>query len=228
MKTTAGQSMTEFLIVLPVLLLLILGAIQAFLIYQTKSALNYATFEAARSGSLENASRTAIDNGFTRGLAPLFVRSPTTNNKYEDMASGLLTAREFVGQEITNQNVRIELISPSEAAFNEYYDADVFASTGIKEIPNHHLSYRPASIGTSGVNIQDANVLKVRISYCMNLIVPFVDTILSNAASVVANNNFETACSDNDNKGSHRIPVSAHAVMRMQSPARFCNGCFDN
>lgn len=228
MKRSRGQSMTEFLIVLPVLLLLILGAIQAFLIYQTKSALNYATFEAARAGSLENASRSAIDNGFSRGFAPLFVRSPKTNNKFEDLTAGLFDAREFVRQEIVDNNVWVGLISPSKAAFDEYYDRAVFSSTGSKEIPNHHLSYEDTGIGTSGVNLQDANILKVRISYCMKLIVPFVDVILSSAAGAVASNTFETECVDSEKKGGHRMPVSAHAVIRMQSPARFCSGCFDN
>ena len=39
-----GQAMVEYIIVLPVLLMLVLGAIQFALLYQVKSTLNYATF----------------------------------------------------------------------------------------------------------------------------------------------------------------------------------------
>ena len=70
-----GQAMVEFLIVTPVFILLIFGTVQVALIYSAKTTLNYATFQAARIGALNNATYTGIRKGLTRGLAPLFTTS---------------------------------------------------------------------------------------------------------------------------------------------------------
>ena len=49
-RCMAGQSMVEFLIVLPSLLLIVFGIFQFSLIYQARSALNHAAFVGARQG----------------------------------------------------------------------------------------------------------------------------------------------------------------------------------
>ncbi len=202
-----GQSMTEFLVVMPVMLLLILGAIQFILIYQTKSTLNYATFEAARAGSLENASRAAVDNGFTRGLAPLFARFSTTQKKgtgYKELAEKVILARNLARSEITDGHVKIELLNPTPQMFQAFDN---------NTIPNDHLAFRQ---NENGINLQDANLLKLRITYCMRLIVPMVSSIITQAAG--------GHCDTTDS----RFPIVSQAIMRMQSPAIGCDSdCFD-
>ena len=201
-----GQSMTEFIVVMPVMLLLILGAIQFTLIYQAKSTLNYATFEAARAGSLENASRDAVDNGFTRGLAPLFARFTTTKKDgsgYDELAKKVIVARKLARNEVTDGHVTIELLNPTPQMFQAFDN---------NTIPNDHLAYRE---NESGVNLQDANLLKLRITYCMRLIVPMISSIITQAAG--------GACDTDD----LRFPIVSQAIMRMQSPAIQCDGCFD-
>ena len=47
-RHAAGASMVEFIIVLPILLLLCLGILQFGLLYQAKSTLDYAALQAAR------------------------------------------------------------------------------------------------------------------------------------------------------------------------------------
>jgi len=53
-KKQFGTSMVEFLIVIPMLLFVGLGIMQFGLVYHAKSVLNYATFEAARAGAVNN------------------------------------------------------------------------------------------------------------------------------------------------------------------------------
>ena len=50
-----GSASVEFLIAVPVLLLMGLGGMQTILFYDAKTTLNYATFEAAREGAVSNA-----------------------------------------------------------------------------------------------------------------------------------------------------------------------------
>jgi len=199
--------MTEFLVILPVMLLLILGAIQFVLIYQVKITLNYATFEGARAGSLENASRKSVDNGLTRGLAPLFARFSTTRefaggNDYAELAEKVIDARQFARDEITNGHIKIELLNPTVRMFQAFNNA----------IPNDHLSFREEE---NGINLQEANLLKIRVTYCMNLIVPMVNNLIS----TVAGGNCQRL----------RFPVVSTSIIRMQSPAERCRAsvCFD-
>ena len=55
-----GQAMVEFGIIVFVLLLLILGTLQFAFIYHAKIQLNYAAFETARAGALNNARMWAM------------------------------------------------------------------------------------------------------------------------------------------------------------------------
>lgn len=216
MRNQLGQSMTEFLVVMPVMLLLILGAIQFILIYQTKTTLNYATFEAVRAGTLENASRTSIEHGLTRGLAPLFARFPTTveqagtSDGYNALAVKVKAAREFARDEITNGYVKIELLHPTSEMFDKFPD---------NTIPNDHLGFRE---NINGVSVQDANLLKIRISYCMKLIVPLVNSLIADKGD----DKFNLNCGD---AGEQRLNIVSTATMRMQSPAIKCkvDPCFD-
>lgn len=223
MKYQHGQSMTEFLVVMPVMLLLIFGAIQFIFIYQAKSTLNYATFEAARAGSLQNASRSSINNGFTRGLAPLFARFSKTDNTDDALADKALSARELARDEVTNGFVKIELLNPTRLDFNTHFDRDVFANTGKKEISNDSLGFKFSLGGKQ--SIQDANLLKLRITYCLKLIVPIVDSVIAKAVLSVTGDDFEKECLDAETP---RIPIVSQAIIRMQSPARECTGCFAN
>ena len=74
-RRATGASMVEFIIVLPILLLLCLGILQFGLLYQAKSTLDYAALQAARAGALNNGKSAAMRTGLARGLAPLYART---------------------------------------------------------------------------------------------------------------------------------------------------------
>ncbi len=269
-----GQSMTEYLIILPSLLLLVLGVIQFALIYQAKASLNYATFMGARQGALKNASMTSIMDGVAGGMTPFFMR--TSNAPFlDDMAK----ARMISAIEVFNPNTaKVEIISPTPEAFDAF---SLMSTTG--DISNDNLMFRDSNDLKDGMSIQDANLLKIRVTYCVKLMVPFVDRVIyalntgiaevknmtqasywaSNAetipnmcskmndtyasarqqvdsltaampagVSLTANGlanavinqlpqQFPTIPVLNWNVGGMRIPITAEAIVRMQSPVKF-------
>ncbi len=235
MSRQQGQSMTEFAIILPILLFLILGALQFIFIYQVKTTLNYATFEAARAGSLENAQIDAVQNGFSRAMAAYFTR-PADDTDIQKSAA-VVRARELVRQQIEDGLVRFERINPTQNSFDTFGED---AGGGMIEIPNSHLIFRDAGpTDNRGLSIQDANLLKIRITYCVDLIVPFANRIIETAAKGFTDSPdpgdaltcencdaFEAQCMDPDD--STRITVVSHAIIRMQSPAQSCPNCFAN
>jgi hypothetical protein len=277
LRKLRGQSMVEYLIILPSLLLLTLGAIQFALLYQIKSQVNYATFAAARQGALKNGNANAIKDAFGAAMAPLFTSSPDI--------PGLLRGRVVGAVEAFNPLVTtIERISPPESVKQDFGIPDPEDSNK-RIVPNDNLQYRPTTIGAnSKLNIQDANILKIRVTYCAKLIVPLanvaiyslvngiegtknlageffstpndknsgaknpntcamlkdklsskVSTVSDIGAYVGADLGFiQTVLNEITDKlnnasipfinwtiGGYRIPVTAEAVVRMQSPMRF-------
>jgi TadE-like protein len=212
-----GQSMTEFIIVLPVMLILILGGFQVALIYQAKTTLNYAAFLAARTGAVTNGHIGLMENALARGMAPLYTHC--------DESEEVQRARDYVRQEITAGFARIDIINPPTTAFS---DSTSYSSAGDKFIPNDNLMYRVTNVGSSsGLSIQDANLLKIRVTYCYPMYVPYIDRILTRIMTQAADpdncpeclnvyptggGTFENGCFLND-----RFPINAQAIVRMQS-----------
>ena len=270
-----GQTIVEYLIVLPCLLLLVLGVIQFLFIYQAKTSLNYAAFMGARQGALKNAAMFSIMDGVASGMTPYFMRTAigATPNSVD-----LSKARRIATIEIFNpSSTEIKILNPTTAAMDYF----VSFSEMENEIPNDHLMYRVANGG--GMSIQDANLLKIRVTYCVKLVVPFVDRIIygvtagiqgvrqltneSFAGTAETNGNYCTAINKKFgqvdpknmpiidttlidgvtqkvygqavnpdpkgnfptdeqllwNVGGRRIPITAEAIVRMQSPVRPLN-----
>ena len=88
-KSQHGHAMTEFVIVIPVLILLIFGTLQIGLIYSAKVTLNYATFQSALLGATNNATYSALRRGLIRGLAPLYTESRDLDGIKFDIAKGI-------------------------------------------------------------------------------------------------------------------------------------------
>lgn len=161
-----GQTITEYLIILPVLLLLVLGVIQYAFIYQAKISLNYATFMGARQGALKNGNLRSIQDGIAAAMTPFFMRTNTT----PDLAT-LGIARSVAMIEIFNPGTAtVEIISPTQGTF--------VAHSVNGAIPNDNLMFRPSNIPIGGMSIQDANLLKIRVTYCVKLNVPVVNRVI--------------------------------------------------
>lgn len=182
-RAVKGQAMIEFLIVIPVLILLIFGAIQIGLIYSAKTTLNYATFQSARLGAVNNATYTSLRRGLIRGLSPLFTSTATLTNLKNDIETGIDSGgvRRDASSEVDNYT-RIIRISP----MSSHFDSAAFGvqnDEGIYQIPNDNLMYRPDD-RVDDVSIQDANLLKIRVQYCYKLMVPLVNRVIGNLSEL--------------------------------------------
>ena len=159
----AGQATIEYLFVVPILLLILLASLQFVFIYEAKMALNYAAFVGTREGALKNGSMAAIQDGLASGFAPFFVHG--TNQQ------ALKDGRAQAKAELGNSSLAlITIVNPTSDAYSNFANA-------AGEIPNDNLMYRP--ITPSGdMNVQDANLLKVRVTYCVRLVVPIINRMI--------------------------------------------------
>jgi len=220
-RHSAGQGLTEFVIVFPVLMILIFGTIQVAFIYSAKTTLNYATFQAARMGALNGATYDGIKKGLVRGLAPLYTHGATDDEMFAGVARALFEVENFT---------RITRINPRVAHFGPHgtYDSEVSDVV----IPNDNLMYRDASVGA--ISIQDANLLKIQVEYCYPLMVPIVDRFLAtinqqtgelfgpNVIVTQSRNakDYDTICAGVRGAGNAGFIITSEAVVRMQSAAQ--------
>jgi hypothetical protein len=158
-----------------------------------------------------------MENAFARGMAPLY----THCNQSDEVQR----ARTHVREEIKVGFARIDIINPPLSAFS---DSTSIRSGTDRLIPNDSLMYRVTNPGTSsGLSIQDANLLKIRVTYCYPMYVPYIDRIITRIMTLPddpdtcpecrnlypnGDGSFESGCLAND-----RFPINAQAVIRMQS-----------
>lgn len=229
-KRQSGQAMVETTIILAVMLLLILGAIQFALLYRAKVTLNYATFEATRAGALNYGSRRAVEFALARGLAPIYT-AIRPGESMLDKVDAVKTARDRVMNEIDGAAggdfVCIQRLNPTDDAFTAHGITDPTGTFSEPVIPNDNLIYRAIDTNGSQVSIQDANLLKIKVTYCHRMIVPFISQLVKNLMLGAADpedvppdwttphlNSFKRNCfADN------RFPIESISIVRMQTPA---------
>lgn len=202
-RASSGQSMVEFIIAAPVLLFLILSTIQFVLLYRIKATLDYAALEAARAGAVRGADKGEMRRGLARGMTPLFAHKTSLAE---------LQAAYFKSEVEMGLYGRIEVINPTRAAWNEHKEKQY---NGRDALPNDTLAYRSDRVGSSGVNVQDANILKIKVTYQAPLVVPFVSWVLRGKSDYLKAGTFEGSSL---NPITHRLPIESYAIVRMQSP----------
>ena len=208
-----GQGATEFIIVLPVALLLIFSIMQIALAYQAKTALNYAVFSAARESALHGGTLESVKRGFSVGLAPFYT--------YDDDPLAVPYAVDQVYRHIDDGLVVFSRINPPVTAFFDFSSIlETDAATGLPALPNDNLMYRDATRGSaSQLSIQDANLLKIGVLYCYPLSFPLVNTVISKLAEAggLTNGKYCNSKSKASTPGQPSLPIIASAIVRMQS-----------
>lgn len=202
-RETSGQSMVEFIIVVPVVLFMILFVVQAVMLYRIKATLDYAALQAARAGAVSGADRGRMREGLARGMTPLF----THGKDVTALHTGYYKARADM---LIHSN--IDVISPTRQAWSEFREKQ---HNGREALPNDNLAFRSSHVGASGVNVQDANILKIRVTYQAPLVVPFVGLVLGGRSAYLESGTFE---SSPINRLTGRLPIESYAIVRMQSP----------
>lgn len=204
-----GQAMTEFIIVVPVLILLIFGTVQIGFIWSAKTTLNYATFQAARLGAVNHATHSSLRRGLIRGLSPLFT------HRADDDA--MAAAQERAAIEVDN-HVRITRISPTEAQFAPG-GFGIQDDNGVWSIPNDNLMFRDPTRQVGGATLQDANLLKIRVEYCHRLEVPMVNRMIGALSALSYSGDYDSVCGVRAG-GRRGFIIFADAIVRMQSAAQ--------
>lgn len=217
-----GASVTELLVAMLAMAPLVLGAIQMAMFYHAKSIINYATFEAARAGAVSGAQIGPMKSAFERNILPLYGSGTTATSIIKALAKAKVDVwLKTVPTKGFGAGGRIELLSPTREAFNDF---GMRINSGNLTIPNDHLRYRRNDIGgTSKVTIQDANLLKIKVTYGYKMIVPVINKIIAKF--------MQTADKDKKNVLFYlgdppRLPIVSYATVRMQSNAVFKKGYY--
>ena len=199
--------MTETIVAVPVLWLVIGLAIELAVLFETKAALNHATLQSARAGMVANADPAALVNGLARGLLPLFSPEP-----------GLAGAAETLAAETLPDVLvfsRIRILNPTRAAFTDFGEA----VNGNRQIPNDELHRRSTVAGgASGISIQDANLLKLEVTYGAETKVPGLGILLSE--TILLFNRGQLDPFEIQLLEAGRLPVLSTATVRMQTPTK--------
>lgn len=190
-RRQTGVSMIETLVVFPIVILMGFGIVHLGLVYQARANLEYAALMGARIGSV-----SSIDIGRMR----------------TEIAKRLDASR--VGPGAVDPNaITITILNPSVQMFLDCGEdpTDSGACDGGLaqcEIPFYGLQFRPTTANCDGVSIQDANILRIKVTYAFDSKVPFMNMKL-----------FATDDGDLDGND-NTVDINAVATVRMQTPAR--------
>ena len=206
-----GAAMIEFTVVGPIITMLGLAVLQYAMLFFAKQQLNHASFMAAREGATINANMGAVRAAYVRALVPMYGggQSPA------QLALSLARANAD-----TAGNVNIELLNPTRESFADWNDTDLQAALktgGKRVIPNVGQAFKNQDIGpASGQSIQDANLIKLRITHGYLPKVPLISRLYTKYLKWqdLGDDAFHTRLVNDG-----RIPVVTHITLHMQSDA---------
>ncbi|MCT7946509.1 TadE/TadG family type IV pilus assembly protein [Shewanella septentrionalis] len=221
----SGQSLTEFLVLMPIFFLVLCGILEFTYIYRAKTTLNTATFEAARAGSLNNAQLDPMREALRKGMVPLYMQGGTGTLK---MGEAYIKVR-LDEAAMNKASATVTIVHPTIAVFDTFKvkrKTALVNDTTDKErwiIPNDSLLYRSAKKETvkiagknESLNIQDANLLKVKTLWCYKLKVPILRELLVSSLGWFGSPE-QRACNALGALGGPRLALSSQSTIRMQS-----------
>lgn len=216
-----GASVTEILVVTPLVILLGMIGMQYALMYNAKTNITYASYEAARAGAINHADPQAIEDGLLKSLLPLLSTNlksfkADTTNPLTATAQGKLALEKLKFDEA--RFMKIEIISPNEAAFNACNNVQLqkILNTTNKVIPNKHNDIQNYKCSDPNISISQANVLKLRITYGYKPKIPLAKDMFVSIASFVRGSQEKF---DLKLLASDRIPITVDVSAQMLSPA---------
>lgn len=230
----AGQSLIEFIVVMPLFFAILFGIFEFTFIYKAKTTLNTATFEAARAGSLQHGRMSAMVDALAKGMTPLYMKGKASA-QIAGMTQAYLQSRAVatVIQQLPGV-AAVEIISPSPAVVDAFSVQRRIKPVGESEyqmatfIPSDNLYFRSSTDlqvntedGQIKMNIQDANILKICTFWCYRMKTPLVSRLIRQVITspmLTANAEEQMACNAASGlTGGNYMALRSHAVMRMQS-----------
>jgi hypothetical protein len=224
-----GITLVEFAIVSPFALLLVLGIIQLGLMFSAKQVVNAGAFLAARAGSVQNAQLDRMRDVMVKSLAP-FYQDTTNTNDFTRLSTALAKATaDTTCTAFSGCFLAIQLLNPPPEAFDDFGITGSL-SPGHTYIPNDNLEFRSHSIvgPASGLSIQEANALKIKVTYGYELKVPLmrsvfgaimcsIDSGLNAFGHTAVTGTPSNDCTTFYQNG--RVPIVSYATVQMQTPA---------
>ena len=230
LRAEGGAGAVEFIVVFLAFAALITGLFETTRVYRTKLTLNTATFHAARAGSVNHARTGPMEAELANNMAPMYALGQRSSSGLQEALLRARAVAELPG-------IGLEVVSPSREIFDQLRKqqwvrrSDQESYRWQQVIPNDNLKYRPREMATfdsdgssEQINLQDANLLKVRSLWCHRLVVPALDRAifeLMNLPMFVSSRQLVCSAISNRNiKGiasGFYLPVVADATVRMQS-----------
>lgn len=226
-RAQRGQGGVEFVVIFLTFAALILGLFEMTRVFRAKHLLNTATFAAARAGTVHNARVAPMNGELANGMVPMYMQGDRS-------VAGLTAALTRAQAMVALPGLGVQIVSPTGAIFDQLKKEQRIRRTDEDEyrwqdvIPNDNLRWRPrdtATIGSGEINLQDANLLKVRTLWCHRLIVPALDGVIYGIVNLpMFVGDRQLVCSgisDGAVPGIARgfyLAITADATLRMQSP----------
>ncbi|HBC57624.1 MAG TPA: hypothetical protein DCZ03_10715 [Gammaproteobacteria bacterium] len=234
-QTQKGAAFTETLIVLPIIGLLVGGALQLSFLWEAKSALNHTSLLVARAAAMNSLDQQAMRDAFVNGMLPYY--HPDVANPSDWVAKKQSARVDLFGENGTEFiNGRFRIVNPTLDAFSDW---GLPCGDSCSEIPNDLMRYRDTAVGgASLVNIQDANLVRVQLAYGIEPIVPVVGEMIYRIVRMlyipeppdpdfpfIQDPSLDTLTAPTKEwllpiVENGRIPMTAVATVRMQSPAQ--------
>ena len=220
-----GVSTVEFVVVFPLALLILLSLIQWGFVYMAKITMNHATFMAARHAATKGGRESEIRAALLKELVPFYQDSTQTH-------AGLRIAEAYTMAKLDTavwpHLLRVTRLSPNSDSLSDF-GVEI---NGKRHIPNDSLQWRSHALGPkSGVHIQDANLLKIKVVYGYKLKVPLMGALVrammcggSSPMEGWGKDHFSwTGLTENfplclAYYSQDRIPIESYAIVQMQSP----------
>ena len=239
-RRSEGQASVEILLVVPVVLLLLLLGLEFALAYRQYALLQHATFMAARAGAMHHGCRKPMGEQLARSLAPERMRDQAS---YLDLMRARLQSRQdrlawaeieilYPPREVLEQFRQTQVLTPSQVQPCEHDDRPVLMPMRrVQVVPNSHLDHRiadripvPHKGAALDLSIQDANLLRIRVRYCHQLLSPVTGFLLD--AIALENDSPEPRllglCAHGEvhpfGRDTAFLAMNATATVRMQTP----------
>lgn len=204
-----GASMVEFHVVaLFALLPLCLGTLQLALLMAENHHIDHATFQAARHAAMAGGDVDAARRALASAATVLFIRPDVERGNAVDRV-GRAYALALTDQ---LRFGRLRVLNPTPEAQQDF----ALPRGDARVIPNDGLEYRSDAAGPrSGMSIQQANMLRLEVSWCRPLIVPFARQLLLGALRRIDFDPWRQYCYLQG-----RVPIRSEAAAPMQSDFR--------
>jgi hypothetical protein len=164
---------------------------------------------AARAGTMAHARMDDIRDAYLRAMVPLYGGGSNSTELADAKTKAKL---DLEG------HLRIDLINPTRESFDDWSAPHLKQKYGVRAIPNAGLAHRDKKdIGSkSAQSVQDANLLKIRVTHGYELKIPLVRGIYQHYLRWLDDGSdpFHTELIQHG-----RLPIVAQATLHMQSDA---------